>query len=150
MFLNGESFGTMTPPYSSISLAIGVVSASVDFDLLVYDAPTTPRPISIAQVAVALLVDRAGQADGAAGAVEVEHLDAAGDLVVLHHLGGGPRGDVVAATGGVGDHDPQVGQRLARVGGVRGLAGDAAAGGQGEREAEDACGDAQHPGAGDR
>ena len=47
------------------------------------------------------------QADGAAGAVEVEHLDAAGDLVVLHHLGGRAGGGVVAAAGGVGDHEPQ-------------------------------------------
>ena len=35
MVLNGESFGTITAPYSSISRAIGVVSSSVAWDLLV-------------------------------------------------------------------------------------------------------------------
>ena len=35
MVLNGESFGTMTAPYSSISRTIGVVSLSVASDLLV-------------------------------------------------------------------------------------------------------------------
>ena len=49
MVLKGESFGTMTAPYSSISCAMGVVSPSVDSELLVYDAPTTPRPISISR-----------------------------------------------------------------------------------------------------
>ena len=52
MSLNGEAFGTITAPYSSISFTIGVVSASVDFDLFVYDAPTTPRPISIVRSAL--------------------------------------------------------------------------------------------------
>ena len=35
MVLNGESLGTITAPYSSISFTIGVVSASVASDLLV-------------------------------------------------------------------------------------------------------------------
>src|SRR3954453_5292654 len=43
----GGFFGTTIAPDSSISLAIGVVWSSLAWDLLVYCAPTTPRPIII-------------------------------------------------------------------------------------------------------
>ena len=36
---------------------------------------------------------------------------AVGDLLVLHHLGDGAGGRVVAAAGGVGDHEPQAADR---------------------------------------
>ena len=151
MSLNGEAFGTITAPYSSISFTIGVVSASVDFDLFVYDAPTTPRPISIVRSALPFSLTVRARPTVPPAPSRLKTSVPAGDLVVLHDLGRRARGDVVAAPGGVGDHDPQVGQWLARVGGVRGLAGDAAAGGEkGEGEAENACGDPEHPGAGDR
>jgi hypothetical protein len=52
MSLNSELPGTITAPYSSISFTIGVVSASVASELLVYDAPTTPRPISMERLAL--------------------------------------------------------------------------------------------------
>ena len=41
----GESLATTIAPDSSISLAIGVVWSSFASVLLVYWAPTTPRPI---------------------------------------------------------------------------------------------------------
>jgi hypothetical protein len=50
-------------------------------------------------VAVALLVDQPLQADRAAGALEVEHLDVVGELLVLEHLGPRPGGRVIAAAG---------------------------------------------------
>ena len=123
MVWNGESFGTITAPYSSISRAIGVVCVERGLGLVGVARADDAEAHHHHQVAVALLVHGPGQADRAAGAVEVEHLGAGGDVVVLHHLRGGAGGDVVAAAGGVGDHDPQVGQRLAGVGGVAADAG---------------------------
>ena len=73
------------------------------------------------QLAVALLRHGPGQAHGAAGPGQVEHLDVLGDLDVVHHLGGRPSGGVVAAAGGVGHHEADPAERLRRVGaaGVR-------------------------------
>ena len=95
--LYGESFGTTIAPASSISLAIGVVWVSVAFDFEVYDGTDHAEPHLHGELAVALLVHGALQADRAAGAGQVEDLDAGRDLGVLHHLGGGPGGGVVPA-----------------------------------------------------
>ena len=91
-----------------MSLAIGVVSLSVALDLLRVGGADDAEAHLHGELAVALLVDRALQADGATGAGEVEDLDRARDLGGLHDLRRGAGGRVVAAAGGVGDHDLQV------------------------------------------
>ncbi|WP_187284701.1 hypothetical protein [Streptomyces sp. uw30] len=48
---------------------------------------------------VTLFVDPALQAHDVADAGQVEHLDAEGELGVLHHLGDGAGGEVVSAAG---------------------------------------------------
>ena len=70
------------------------------------------------------LVDELGEADGAAGAGDVGHLDVAGDAFLLHQRLHGARGLVPAAAGG--------GRREDRV--VGGPGGNAGEEQRGERE----------------
>ncbi len=59
------------------------------------------------EVVVALFVHQPGHRDGAAGADDVEDLDAAGDVVVFHDLDRGARRQVVAAARAVRHHHAQ-------------------------------------------
>ena len=85
------------------------------------------------QVAVALLIDHAGQPHGSAGAGEVEHLGVRGNLLVVENLRGGTGGGVVTAAGGVGNKDLQPGDGARGSTGAgragTGLSGGTAAGG---------------------
>ncbi len=56
---------------------------------------------------VAALVHQPGHRDRATGADDVEHLHAAGDVVVFHDLHRGTRGEVIATTRAVRHHHAQ-------------------------------------------
>ena len=80
----GEFAGTTITSYSPVSRAIGVTLSRVTGDLLVRMAPTMIRPLDHQGVALALLAgDELGEADRAAGARDVDDLDAAGEARLL-------------------------------------------------------------------
>ena len=101
--------GTTTASASSISRAIGVVSAKFTGDRARVHRPDDPEPHLHEQRAVAPLVHQPLQPDRAAGPREVEHLDAAGQPRVLQGQHRRAGGDVVAAARVVRHHHPQPG-----------------------------------------